>query len=289
MSRRRGRGWQVARQALTEAFGEVGWVKAAGVGLSRAAWKVEVGPDTWVALVPGDRDAAERARREARLLAWLQGRTDRIRVPRVHGPVGEVLIREWLWGAPVDPKHPFTAPAWETIGRAAAAVHAIEPPEFLEGFATRRGHAVSVAAELEALDAPLALEAAAWVRAHVPPGEPGALLHGDLLGQNVLEHVELPPGVIDWEYASRGDPALDLAIVTRGARRPFGEADGLERLLEAYERAGGRGVKAEHVRIHELGMLAGWVVDEREERRPGDAEDRFRGLAQRVLRVKGPG
>ncbi|MES1178233.1 MAG: phosphotransferase [Myxococcales bacterium] len=29
------------------------------------------------------------------------------------------------------------------------------------------------------------------------------------------------PAVIDWEYTALGDPAYDLAIVTRGARRPF--------------------------------------------------------------------
>jgi thiamine kinase-like enzyme len=29
------------------------------------------------------------------------------------------------------------------------------------------------------------------------------------------------PAVIDWEYAIRGHPAYDLAIVTRGTRRPF--------------------------------------------------------------------
>ena len=49
------------------------------------------------------------------------------------------------------------------------------------------------------------------------------LLHGDLLPLNLLwgrETDEL--GVVDWESARIGDPAYDLAIVTRGHAKPFG-------------------------------------------------------------------
>ncbi len=59
------------------------------------------------------------------------------------------------------------------------------------------------------------------------------LLHGDLLGQNILLAADGPHHVIDWEHVKHGDPAYDLAIVTRGVKQPFQIANGLDRLLEA--------------------------------------------------------
>ena len=82
---------------------------------------------------------------------------------------------------------------------------------------------------------------------HLPTARPSVLLHGDLLGQNILLAPGTPPTVIDWEYARHGDPAYEFAIVTRGVQRPFEIADGLARLVEAYQRHGGQEVRAEHV------------------------------------------
>jgi hypothetical protein len=64
---------------------------------------------------------------------------------------------------------------------------------------------------------------------------------GDLLPQNLLWdfHGEGRISVIDWESARIGDPAYDLAIVTRGARQPHKESGGLERLLDRYNEAAG--------------------------------------------------
>jgi aminoglycoside phosphotransferase (APT) family kinase protein len=88
-------------------------------------------------------------------------------------------------------------------------------------------------------EAPYMPEVAAWIRENLPPATPSRLLHGDLLGQNVLCRPDgRSIGVIDWEAARLGDPAYDLAIITRGRRKPFGYTDGLFRLLDAYnERA----------------------------------------------------
>ena len=85
-------------------------------------------------------------------------------------------------------------------------------------------------------------------------------MHGDLLGQNILVDPDGSPSVIDWEYAQRGDPAHDLAIVTRGVRRPFQVERGLEKLLEAYHRHGGTGVTIEQVRLHELCRWPGGIA-----------------------------
>ena len=62
---------------------------------------------------------------------------------------------------------------------------------------------------------------------------------------------ECSTGLIDWEQARFGDPAYDLAIVTRGARRPFQLADGLDRLLEAYA-ARSMEIRKDHVHLYEL-------------------------------------
>ena len=57
--------------------------------------------------------------------------------------------------------------------------------------------------------------------------------------------------MIDWECA-RSDPAYDLAVVTRGARKPLQETGGLPRLLDFYNAAAGTSLAAHDVRVHEL-------------------------------------
>jgi aminoglycoside phosphotransferase (APT) family kinase protein len=79
------------------------------------------------------------------------------------------------------------------------------------------------------------------------------------LGQNILLNpLQQDTAVIDWEYATIGDPAQDLAIVTRGVRNPFQLPDGLPRLLLAYREAGGGPLEAREVRVHELLMALRW-------------------------------
>jgi hypothetical protein len=54
-----------------------------------------------------------------------------------------------------------------------------------------------------------------------------------------------------------GDPAYDLAIVTRGARQPFQIAGGLDRLLESYAGQATE-IKKDNVHLYELCLLARW-------------------------------
>lgn len=125
---------------------------------------------------------------------------------------------------------------------------------------TRRGHVAVFARVLQELDEPEARDAEAWIGEHLPPTTPASLLHGDLLGQNLLRSWDDagPVGVIDWAEASVGDPAYDLAIVTRGHRTPFAVADGLERLVDAYNRLAGSPLSMADVRVHELILHAGF-------------------------------
>ena len=92
--------------------------------------------------------------------------------------------------------------------------------------------------------------------------------------------------MIDWEYARCGDPARDLAIVTRGARQPFQIAGGLDRLLDAYAAAGGRMVTRAHVRIHELALAGLWYREALgRPRGQGRPPEEALGLLRRVLKM----
>ena len=91
-----------------------------------------------------------------------------------------------------------------------------------------------------------------WTAHHLPEDRAAVLVHGDLLGQNILVFPDRRPAVIDWEFSRMGDPAFDLAIVTRGVRRPFQMARGLDRLLDAYAAAGGDPIQRTEVQFYEI-------------------------------------
>jgi aminoglycoside phosphotransferase (APT) family kinase protein len=286
-------GWVRARDVLetlvrlqspSSARIELGRVTWVGEGMFRDAYgtAVDVTPDAnalsggWVVLLPRGKSAAAELHtgpsRELRVLAALQGLSLPFRVPRplgaLPGPHGIALAREFIRGIPLDlrdGKQGRVRP-WEIVATIAAGVHVIDTSaaalSFPDAPATRRDHARAALRSLETLEFAEARDAAAWAAENLPPEEPAALLHGDLLGQNILiDPSEARPfAAIDWECAGMGDPAYDLAIVTRGVRRPFQVGGGLDRLLEAYRTARGADphVTREHVRIHELCMAAEW-------------------------------
>ena len=294
-------GWAMAKDAFQQAFAsddpqtivDVGRVHRVGRGLFRSAWVAEitVRPDPsglsgeWVASIPhedaeADPELPARVAREARLLSWLQSFALPFRVPRSVPPVDDVLLSEWVPGMPLEGKV-YGTKHRETFLAVAPVLHALAPPDFLPGFDTRRAHALDAIAQISRLEDPVARDLRDQALAHLPPDTPSALLHGDLLGQNLLFHFELPPAVVDWSEASRGDPAYDLAIVTRGRRRPFGDERGTEDLVEAY-RATGAEITLAQVRIHELAMLATRVCTGPAEE-AGDTLGQLRRLAREVL------
>jgi aminoglycoside phosphotransferase (APT) family kinase protein len=198
------------------------------------------------------------------------------RVPRIVGVLpqgGEpALVERFVEGFPLDLRsgRQDRVKPWEIVGRLAAGVHALPCDVFgatLDGYTTRREHAEACLSTFSGLDEPSVAQAYRWARSHLPPPDPSSFLHGDLLGQNILLGCEEPLGpaitltLIDWEFASRGDPAHDLAIVTRGTRRPFQIDRGLERLLESYAQAGGSAMTITELRFHELCLAVGWYRD----------------------------
>ena len=246
------------------------------------------------------RAVSEAATRERRLLEHLGRLGLPIRIPR---PVAEVpvstglaIVQEWVRGVPCETRVPVSGGRpWEHVAEAAAAVHAVDPAPlrvFLPAEKDVRGHALGQLAGLRDLPIPEAADALAWAEANLPTEEPPVLLHGDLLGQNLLLAPDEPLGVIDWGMACIGDPAYDLAVVTRGARRPFQAERGLERLLEAYERRSGRTLPPSRVHLHELVLCAGFYEQEVEVRGAGSAaaeqaRAKLRSVLERAIAGRG--
>jgi len=282
-------GWARAKRILQAIFHEreqgatvdVGYVKKMGHGLSRDIFAAEITivtgskPDMSevAVLLPRrgcDSDINERTRKEARLLGDLATAGLPFRVPRIFGVYPDAghlaLVRGFERGVELDLRAGRQARVrpWETVATIAAAIHKLTTntlPWLAPRFSTRRDHALAAVAELDDLNEAEAADARAWMQEHLPAATPSRLLHGDLLGQNILLGLSEPDAVLDWEYAQFGDPAYDLAIVTRGVRRPFQIEGGLDRLLDANAQAGGADVTRAHVHVHELSLAARWYKD----------------------------
>lgn len=298
--------WVRAKRAVGRAFARlgpgvrvaVGDVDAHERGLSRRGFAVEVAidpdpgglADTYIALVmhgEADVDYVERVHREARVLAWLGSRIRGVRVPRVVALVGDrpapILVESFVPGLVVDLRvGKFLSEPWETVARVAAAIHRIEaPPAHVAPPRSRSRHRAELLEELfpdgEEEPGPLA-DAYAWMRERVDRPGAGVLLHGDLLGHNLRLFPGDETGVIDWEHTEIGDPAHELAIVTRGRRRPHQWPDGRARLLAAYQREGGIEVTVDDLRFFELALNVRWVQQDP----PGAREYRY--AVARLLR-----
>lgn len=135
----------------------------------------------------------------------------------------------------------------EAVGRFFASLHAIPPEAVLPaGIPTSETHFEAVERHLQ-----IALPV---LKSHLSPAEYGrveawgesfraderlrrftpAFRHGDLWYGNLLIDEDRMTGVIDWEDAALGDPALDLANQLGADERFFQVA------LAAYRAAGGR-------------------------------------------------
>jgi len=287
----------------------VGRPKKIGDGLSREVFAAELSlrpdpkglSDFYAVLLPRDSDAEleGRTRKELRLLAWLQDLEVGFRVPRplavAPDQEGLALVTEFIAGIPLELRagRQGRIEPWAVVAEIAAKVHRLEVaslPDCVVGHTTRRDHALEELASLEGLEPAEARDARAWALEHLPPASPATLVHGDLLGQNILidPTAALPFAVIDWEYAIRGDPAYDLAIVTRGVRQPFQIPHGLNRLLERYAASGGVGVTDKHVRLHELALAGKWYRDTvARPRDEGHGPDETLALIRRILKMAG--
>lgn len=157
------------------------------------------------------------------------------------------------------------------VARVAAQVHNLDAGKFghLQADANRHEHVQSALKEIDdALfaDFRIADEVRDWISSQETTG-PCCVLHGDLLPQNILgnwpidEREQALAGIIDWEMACIGDPAYDLAIVTRGDRKVLGVRDGIKALVAEYGEAGGKAISIRDVRVHELILVLRWLEE----------------------------
>lgn len=311
-------GWRVAKIILEAIFQEfsgasakvaVGYIKRIGQGVSREAYAtvVEIMNDdertehNAVVLLPQHSEyeeeinpSASRMRKEARLLRDLASFGLPFRIPRIfglHDIAGWVCMAQTFErGIPLDLRFgkQLGVVPWAEVAETAAPIHRITPydlPWLRVGYATRRHHALAAVRELDDLMEPEAIDARAWMMDHLPPAERSVLLHGDLLGQNILLGIGRPNAVIDWEFAKFGDPAYDFAIVTRGRRQPFQTSGGIASLLEAYALAGGVELQPSDIHLHEIALAARWYKAVLSQPQLGDPKsqlDLLRGVFRRA-------
>ena len=212
-------------------------------------------------------EASSRMIREQRLLDAIQGCKASFSIPKPIGMIwcnGTMLsISTFEFGAPLESKaqNSFVEHPWEIVGKVAAEIHSFPTqglPESLERHSTRRQNALDELERFREFDLPEIKEAVQWISENLPKKTESTLVHSDLLGQNILATSDKEITVIDWEYAFVGDPAFDLAIVTRGSRHPFQVPDGLDLLLEAYHSSGGKEITRKEVQVYEVLMHLGW-------------------------------
>jgi aminoglycoside phosphotransferase (APT) family kinase protein len=165
------------------------------------------------------------------------------------------------------------------IAQVAAVVHKLPKSEFthLKDRVDSRAHVMELLEELprsifDEFDE--AAQARGWILAHLPEGRQSTVLHGDLLPQNLLADAYGADKIamVDWQEGKIGDPAYDLAVVTRGARKPFGVGRGLERLVELYNELAEQEIPISAVIVYELLFHLDWLTDavkRRDQRRIG--------------------
>ncbi len=306
----RRRPWARAKSAIVravESFGlsapEVGRVRKIRRGLSRSAFAAEVHtateiqPRNLVALVPHKNARARGMKiveREAQILRFLARQKLGFRVPDFALAMPDsdeaILVCEHVTGLPADLRvgRVQALVPWKLVGEIAANVHAIPVGElaWLGGYATRREHGERLVQELANLERAHdceAEDALGWLRKHLPPDEPARLVHGDLRGKNLLFDPDRPTVVLDWERAFLGDPAHDLAIVTRGSHRPFQVPGGLTKLLKAYAEHSDVALSESEVRFHEIALHLRWFAEALPGTRTHEPTKTFRAKLRNLL------
>jgi aminoglycoside phosphotransferase (APT) family kinase protein len=269
------------RQAAHRLYGEearLHGVRHLGEGLFRMAWAATVSlPDgsvfEWVAQVPRPSSTEEQLTRfalEFELLSALREEELPFRKPipvaRIKVDDLPINVTTWCDGVELHLKGTFFLDAVGTatlLGQLAADVHRMSYQGLVFPHST---HDSSYDDALDALeyirdvDAPFVDDILDWCEDQLPDEDlPAVFQHGDLLPQNVRYLRGAPPALVDWEFAGVGDPATDLAVITRGVRLPFGLKDGTRVLLDSYNAHADRPVTLEQLRLQELALVASEV------------------------------
>jgi aminoglycoside phosphotransferase (APT) family kinase protein len=134
------------------------------------------------------------------------------------------------------------------LGSIAAAIHAVDLSRLPQlPLLDAQRHVQHLHSQYRAQETPRPVFDLAfrWLREHLPPAAPAALVHGDYRHGTLIVGAQGVQAVLDWELAHIGDPVEDLAWLCIPPWR-FGELDQpvggfgkREELLEAYESASG--------------------------------------------------
>lgn len=172
--------------------------------------------------------------REAKVLSAVEGR---VKAPKLYaycndlGVIGRpFLVQECINGVSItdtlpegyhDPVESTNALGVDLITQL-AAVHGIagtdpaieglgKPDDFVERQINRW---LKVRASDSVRDLPLLFELGEWLKNNIPPTEGPALIHGDYHLDNTLADRHRPEirAIIDWELATVGEPAMDVAL-----------------------------------------------------------------------------
>jgi thiamine kinase len=158
-------------------------------------------------------------------------------------PARGTLVTAWL---PSRALHVEGIGAGDTLDRLAAALRRLHAQELAMPAVNVVDRIRVYAREVQADDARNWPRARRWLSAARPVMEQyrfsrwrDALCHNDLVGPNILD-TDQGLRFIDWEYAGRGDPFIDLATLAED--QGFGALD-RQRLLLAYGEAGDAAVE----------------------------------------------
>ena len=279
-------GWAVARSALEfilpYTLGEnikyqVEWVKKIGDGLSKEAYRGDVTIfeekekysvfAVSLLLHDADANAGSRMLKEFYILDIINKAETSFSVPEPFGIIWVngimISVRSFVFGYPIElraPRSNIERP-WEIIAKTAAEIHNLRInnlPEDTKLYPTRLDHAQSNLTKYKNYNIPEIQEALKWISENLPIADKSVLVHSDLLGQNLFKTDIEKIIVLDWEYSFYGDPAYDLAIVTRGVKRPFQISGGMDYLVDSYLAFGGKQLTKKDVYIYELSLILGW-------------------------------
>lgn len=246
----------IATLARRHGLALAGEVETSELGLDfRAAFADDESGAAWVLRIPRRPDVWPRAENEARVLGLLKGRLP-VEVPdwRIFTP--DLIAYPRLAGTTAVTVEPETGtPTWNidkdsatfvaSLARTLAALHAVDPAEAAQaGLKVSSPEAArrAFADDLDRVKREIGVGESLWNRwrawldddAAWPPFT--TLVHGDLhVGHVLVDETSRATGVLDWTEAEVSDPSIDFIFHLMG----FGES-GLDRLLAAYEQAGGR-------------------------------------------------
>ena len=110
---------------------------------------------------------------------------------------------------------------------------------------------------------PIVADALGWLRAHLVEPKVQTLVHGDYRAGNLLFVDREITGILDWEFAHRGDPARDVAWLMAKSNRISDDMAcdmiPLSEVLSRYERAGGRPIDPASLLYWDVFMLVDMV------------------------------